>query len=102
METVYLLLTRRRVVWRVRILSGGVIRWRTYRIADYPTPEAVVRRCAAGLLSTRQAIREDEKPYRYDPSDDDTRPTRKRDQSGISPHSSPLRVRWEFQPRLWE
>ena len=49
MELVHLLLTLRGPVWRVRILSGGVIRWRAYRAADYPTPEAVARRCMAGL-----------------------------------------------------
>lgn len=49
MEKIHLLITRRGPVWRVRILSGGVIRWRAYRAADYPTPEAVVRRCIAGL-----------------------------------------------------
>ncbi|MEI3478592.1 MAG: hypothetical protein V8Q84_05110 [Bilophila sp.] len=46
---IHLLLTLRGPAWRVRILSGGVIRWKSYRAADYPTPEAVVRRCAAGL-----------------------------------------------------
>ena len=46
---IHLLITRRGPVWRVRILSCGVIRWRAYRVAEYPTPEAVVRRCVAGL-----------------------------------------------------
>lgn len=41
MEKIHLLITRRGPVWRVRILSGGVIRWRAYRVAEYPTPEAV-------------------------------------------------------------
>ena len=49
MEKIHLLITRRGDVWRVRILSGGVIRWRAYRVAEDPTPEAVVRRCMAGL-----------------------------------------------------
>lgn len=49
MEKIHLLITRRGDVWRVRILSGGVIRWRAYRVAEYPTLEAVVRRCMAGL-----------------------------------------------------
>lgn len=53
METVHLLITRRRAVWRVRILSGGVIRWKCYRAEDYPTPEAVARRCAAGLVTVK-------------------------------------------------
>ena len=46
---IHLLITRRGPVWRVRILSCGVIRWKCYRVAEYPTPEAVVRRCMAGL-----------------------------------------------------
>lgn len=46
---IHLLITRRGPVWRVRILSCGVIRWRAYRVAEYPTPEAVFRRCIAGL-----------------------------------------------------
>ena len=49
MELVHLLITRRGPVWRVRILSGGTIRWKCYRAEDYPTPEAVARRCAEGL-----------------------------------------------------
>lgn len=49
MEKIHLLITRCGPVWRVRILSGGVIRWRAYRVAEYPTPEAMVRRCAEGL-----------------------------------------------------
>lgn len=49
MEKIHLLITRRGDVWRVRILSGGVIHWRAYRAADYPTPEAVARRGAEGL-----------------------------------------------------
>lgn len=38
-------------VWRVRILIRGEPRphWRAYRAVDYPTPEAVARRCAEGL-----------------------------------------------------
>lgn len=51
METAHLLITRRRAVWRVRILSGGVIRWKCYRVADYPTPDAVARRCVEGLVA---------------------------------------------------
>ncbi len=54
MEKIHLLITRRGPVWRVRILSGGVIRWRAYRVAEYPTPEAVVRRCAEGLARRRE------------------------------------------------
>lgn len=54
MEKIHLLITRRGDVWRVRILSGGVIRWRAYRVAEYPTPEAVARRCIAGLSRRRE------------------------------------------------
>ena len=54
MEKIHLLITRCGPVWRVRILSGGVIRWRAYRVADYPKPEAVVRRCAEGLARRRE------------------------------------------------
>ena len=62
MEKIHLLITRRGDVWRVRILSGGVIRWRAYRVAEYPTPEAVVRRCAEGLVSGHENDKHDE-PY---------------------------------------
>ena len=46
METVHLLIILRVPVWRVRILIHGDprIRWRAYRVAEYPTPEAVARR----------------------------------------------------------
>ena len=54
MEKIHLLITRCGPVLRVRILSGGVIRWRAYRVADYPKPEAVVRRCAEGLARRRE------------------------------------------------
>ena len=37
--TVHLLITLRGPVWRVRILSGGTIRWKCYRAEDYPTPD---------------------------------------------------------------
>ena len=60
MEKIHLLITRRGPVWRVRILSGGVIRWRAYRAADYPTPEAVVRRYAAGLSRRGEDERHDD------------------------------------------
>ena len=49
MELVHLLLTLRGPVWRVRILSGGTIRWKCYRAEEYSTPEAVARRCVKGL-----------------------------------------------------
>ena len=62
MEKIHLLITRRGDVWRVRILSGGVIRWRAYRAADYPTPAAEGRRCMAGL--SRRG--EDEAPDDHD------------------------------------
>ena len=55
MEKIHLLITRCGDVWRVRILipSQPRPRWRAYRVADYPTPEAVVRRCAAGLVTVK-------------------------------------------------
>ena len=82
-----LLLTRRGPVWRVRILSGGVIRWKCYRVADYPTPEAVVRRCAEGL-----ARRGKDEGH----NDNDAESN-----EHITQHEGPLLVRWEFQPWLW-
>lgn len=50
---VHLLITLRGPVWRVRILIPDEPRphWRAYRVAEYPTPEAVVRRCVEKLLS---------------------------------------------------
>ena len=51
LPAVHLLIALRGPVWRVRILSGGTIRWKCYRAEDYPTPEAVVRRCVEKLLS---------------------------------------------------
>ena len=88
MEKIHLLITRRGDVWRVRILipSQPRPRWRAYRVAEYPTPEAVVRRCMAGL--SRRG--EDE---RHDDHDTDS------DQK-ISQHGGPLRVRWECWGRL--
>lgn len=86
---IHLLITRRGPVWRVRILSCGVIRWRAYRVAEYPTPEAVVRRCAAGLVT----VKPENKPHEGEEG---------HLHGDISPvHDSPLRVRWEFQPWLW-
>lgn len=81
--TVHLLITLRGPVWRVRILSGGTIRWKCYRAEDYPTPEAVARRCAEGLAkgAPEDEAHEGKKGYRHDE---------------ISYfHASPLRVRWE-------
>lgn len=88
MEKIHLLITRRGPVWRVRVLIHGDprIRWRAYRVAEYPTPEAVVRRCMAGL--SRRG--EDE---RHDDHDTDS------DQK-ISQHDGPLRVQWECWGRL--
>lgn len=85
---IHLLITRRRSVWRVRILSCGVIRWRAYRVAEYPTPEAVARRCAAGLVT----VKPENKPHEGEEGHlhGDIRPV----------HASPLRVRWEFHPWL--
>lgn len=75
-------------MWRVRILSCGVIRWRAYRVAEYPTPEAVVRRCVAGLTAAR------EKPKGGAPTDVP-------DETGKPPLIHGIRVRWEFQPQIW-
>ena len=60
MELVHLLLTLRGPVWRVRILSGGTISWKCYRAEDYPTPEAVARRCAEGLVSGHENDKHDQ------------------------------------------
>ena len=83
---IHLLITRSGPVWRVRILSCGVIRWRAYRVAEYPTPEAVVRRCAEGLARRGK----DEGHNDYDA-----------DSNEHVKHEGPLLVRWEFQPWLW-
>ena len=89
METVHLLITLRGPVWRVRILSGGVIRWRAYRAADYPTPEAVARRCIAGLTAAR------EKPKGDGPAEIP-------DEAGKHPLvNHEIRVCWAFQPQIW-
>lgn len=86
---IHLLLTRRGPVWRVRILSCGVIRWRAYRVAEYPTPEAVVRRCVEGLVT----VKPENKPHEGEEG---------HLHGDISPvHDSPLRVRWEYWGRLW-
>ena len=86
MELVHLLITRRGPVWRVRILSGGVIRWKCYRAEDYPTPEAVARRCAEGLVSGHENDKHDE-PHGNG-------------EEKVIQHGSPLRVRWECWGRL--
>lgn len=78
---IHLLITRRGPVWRVRILSCGVIRWRAYRVAEYPTPEAVARRCTEGLARRGE-----------DEGHDDSDAKRKQN---VSQHGGPLRVRWE-------
>lgn len=82
---IHLLITRSGPVWRVRILSGGVIRWRAYRVAEYPTPEAVVRRCAEGLARRG-------KDEGHDDNDAESNEHVKHE---------PLLVRWEFQPQIW-
>lgn len=86
MEKIHLLITRRGDVWRVRILSGGVIRWRAYRVAEYPTPEAVVRRCAEGLVSGHENDKHDE-PYGNG-------------EEKVTQHCLPLRVRWEYWGKI--
>ena len=83
---IHLLITRRGPVWRVRILSCGVIRWRAYRVAEYPTPEAVVRRCAEGLARRG-------KDEGHDDNDAESNEHVK--------HEGPLLVCWEFQPQIW-
>lgn len=83
---IHLLITRRGPVWRVRILSCGVIRWRAYRVAEYPTPEAVVRRCAEGLARRG-------KDEGHNDNDAESNEHVK--------HEGPLLVRWEFQPQIW-
>ena len=83
---IHLLITLRGPVWRVRILSCGVIRWRAYRVAEYPTPEAVVRRCAEGLARRG-------KDEGHNDNDAESNEHVK--------HEGPLLVRWEFQPWLW-
>lgn len=85
---IHLLITLRVPVWRVRILSGGTIRWKCYRAEEYPTPEAVVRRCIEGLTAAR------EKPKSGGPADVP-------DETGNPPLIHGIRVRWEFQPWLW-
>ena len=79
METVHLLLTLRGPVWRVRILSGGTISWKCYRAEDYPTPEAVARRCVKRLLAVAQHKAQKEQEYC----------------DNASHWMPPLRVRWE-------
>ena len=86
MEKIHLLITRRGDVWRVRILSGGVIRWRAYRVAEYPTPEAVVRRCAEGLVSGHENDKHGE-PYGNG-------------EEKVTQHCLPLRVRWKCWGQL--
>lgn len=89
---IHLLITRRGPVWRVRILIPGEPRprWRAYRVAEYPTPEAVVRRCVEGLVA------------HYDPDDDTHSYDRCSNNECFRPaHGLPLLVRWEFQPWLW-
>lgn len=90
MELVHLLLTLRGPMWRVRILihRDPRIHWRAYRVAEYPTPEAVVRRCIAGLTAAR------EKPKGGAPADVP-------DETGNPPLIHGIRVRWEFQPQIW-
>jgi len=36
-------------LWRVAIILPDRILWRSYRRADYSTPEAVIERCLQGL-----------------------------------------------------
>lgn len=84
LPTVHLLITLRGPVWRVRILSGGTIRWKCYRAEDYPTPEAVARRCAAGLAKCKPE--NDTDNCKIGNTYDCFRPVHGR---------APLKVRWE-------
>lgn len=88
METVHLLITRRRAVWRVRILFRGSILWKSYRIAEYPTLEEAVRRCTAGLVGRDK--------------DDEHDKSHKNSYQNATHYRMPLCVHWEFQPRLCE
>jgi hypothetical protein len=85
---VHLLITLRGPVWRVRILIPGepVPLWKSYREAEYPTPEAVARRCAEGLVSGHENDKHDE-PHGNG-------------EEKVIQHGSPLRVRWECWGRL--
>lgn len=87
-SVIHLLLTLRRDVWRVRILIPGepVPRWKSYREAEYPTPESVVRRCMEGLVSGHENDKHDE-PHGNG-------------EEKVIQHGSPLRVRWECWGRL--
>ena len=78
---VHLLITLRGPVWRVRILYGGTIHWRASRVADYPTPEGVARRCAAGLIARHE---DDKHSEGHGNSEED-----------VTQHGVPPRVRWE-------
>lgn len=88
MEKIHLLITRRGPVWRVRILipSQPRPRWRAYRVTEYPTPEAVARRCITGL--SRRG--EDEG---HDAHDTDGN-------QKISQHGGPLQVHWEYWGKI--
>lgn len=82
-SVIHLLLTLHGPVWRVRILISGesAPRWKSYRVTDYPTPEAVVRRCMEGLVSGHENDKHDE-PHGNG-------------EEKVIQHGSPLRVRWE-------
>lgn len=87
METFHLLITRRRAVWRVRILFRGCIFWKSYRVAEYPTPEEALRRCAAGLVGR-------------DKDDEHNKGHNNSYQNAIH-YRMPLCIRWEYWGRLW-
>lgn len=88
MEKIHLLITRRGPVWRVRILIPSQPRphWRAYRVTEYPTPEAVARRCMAGLSRRGEDERHD---------DHDANGNQK-----INQHGGPLRVHWEYWGKI--
>ena len=90
--TVHLLITLRGPVWRVRILIPGqpCPHWRAYRVAEYPTPEAVARRCAERLVASEVAPEDEANSC-------DTCEFNKRFRPA---HGLPLLVRWECWGRL--
>lgn len=87
METVHLLITRRRAVWRVRILFRGSIFWKSYRVAEYPEPEEVVQRCAARLVGRGK--------------DDEHNKGHNNSYQDVTHCRMPLCIRWEYWGRLW-
>ena len=81
---VHLLLTRRGAALAgAHPVPAGPSAGSAYRAEDYPTPEAVARRCAEGLVT----VKPENKPHEGEEGHlhGDIRPV----------HDSPLRFRWE-------